>query len=294
VIGYLVGVVLLAAACVARAVRPLGPGQADRWLRARGLEVDADSRAVVTRHLRRGRRWRAAGFLAPFASGLTAGAVWALLAGHAAPQPWATLADPRAWVAGYLLGAVLAELSWPRPVPAAGPRAAALRPRRQAHYLPGWVVPGCWAAAAGAVLAALAQWSLPMQQAAPQPGGAGLLLAGTAAGMAGVTQLAVWAVVRRRQPFGSARQLAVDDALRSASLRRAAGAGLMFGLLVLADRLWALAVDVQPRPLRVLLPLLAVACLAAAWNAFVRLRGQQAWRVDRAPAGPPARGGDPA
>jgi hypothetical protein len=103
----------------------------------------------------------------------------------------------------------------------------------------------------------------------------------------------VWAVVRRRQPFSRAQQLAIDDAIRSASLRRAGGAGLMFGLLALADRLWALAVDAQPRPLRVLLPVLALACLAAAWNAFVRLRGMDGWHVGRAPASPSA-GGDPA
>ena len=67
------------------------------------------------------------------------------------PAPLSMLAFPSAWAAGYLLGAVAAELTRRRPHPRQV-RAAMLAPRRLSDYLPAWML---WAerAVALAVLA---------------------------------------------------------------------------------------------------------------------------------------------
>jgi len=290
---YLLVVLLLAGTVAVRALRPVSPAELERWLQAHGLDVSAEGRAAVARYLCRSRRWRAAGFLLPFLVGSTASWAWALFYAQAdPPEPWRTLANPGFWVAGYLLGAVLAELSRPRPFPAAGGRSAALLPRQPRQYLPGWVLPTCWALATGAVLAALAPRWLPVQDTVT-PDRSGLVLTAAALGMTVLLQLATRAVLGRRQPYASAEQLAVDDALRSACLHRVAGAGLAFVLLVLAGRVWNLAVVVDLRPLRSALPVVTLVCLAAARAAFVGLPAKR-WQVPRTPASSPTTGAGPA
>ena len=284
---YWLVILLLGGLVAVRAVRPLLSVEVDRWLQAHGLDVGADSRAVVARHLQRSRRWRAAGLLPPYVAGTTATGIWVMLYSRDyPPEPWHTLGNPGTWIACYALGAVLAELTRPRPFPAAGDRAAALLPRQPRQYLPGWVLPACWAAAAGAVLVTLALRWLPLQDEPTGADRSGLLVAASAVDMAALLHVVIRVVLRRRQPYASTEQLAVDDALRSACLHRVAGAGMAFVLLVLAGAVWNLAVVVDLPPLRFLLPVIVmVGLLPAAWCAFVGLRAER-WRVPRAPAGP--------
>jgi hypothetical protein len=289
---YLLVVLVLGGALAAHALRPVSSAELDRWMQAHGLDASAEGRSVVARYLRRSRRWRAAGFLPPFLVGMIGSWVWVLFAGREPPQPWSTLASPKVWIAGYLLGAVAAELSWPRPFPTMGVRAAALVPREPRRYLPNWVLPTCWAAAAGTLVAALAPRWLPVQDMAQHTVAqdrSGLAGAGAAVGMAALLQLAARVVLRRRQPYASDEQLAVDDALRSACLHRAAGAGLAFVLLALAGAVWHLAGVTDLRPLRLVLPVISLVCLAAAWNTFLWLRAER-WRVPRAPDSMPTTG----
>src|SRR6266536_2292366 len=111
------------------------------WAGRHGLALDEQTTGdAVRRQLRRGRVARTLGFLAAFAIGEGASLYWAhihlpsLLSGPPLPVPFSVLASPSGWAAGYLAGALVAELTRPRPGPGRL-RAAALTPRTLGGYL---------------------------------------------------------------------------------------------------------------------------------------------------------------
>jgi hypothetical protein len=147
------------------------------------------------------------------------------------PFPLRLLAAPSAWAVGYLLGAVAAELTRRRPHPRQL-RAAALAPRRLADYLPAWML---WAERAVAVaVLALVPLGSPGE---PWAHSRGITTAVAAIAVVALVEVTLRVMVRRRQPVATTGELAIDDALRSTSIHRAAGAGLAALLFLLPSQL---------------------------------------------------------
>jgi hypothetical protein len=110
-----------------------------------------------------------------------------------------------------------------------------------------------------------------------------------------MVEIGLRTMVRRPQPVTSTRELAVDDALRSTALHRAAGAGLAALLFLLGNQLGAL-----DRHWWVLTGFLALVCYGLAIGCWKDLSSPLWWPIRRG-AGPqppvhprPAPGQEPA
>jgi hypothetical protein len=148
---------------------------AERWAGDHGLELTAENRPLVRRHLRRSRLWRTWGgvvgaTLPTLIDYALNGRVQVLgfgTDGQSAPLGFGSI------FVGYLLGALGAELSFARPV-ASGRRAASLVPRELAAYLPRRLVVAQRALAAVAALGVIAIGLVPYPDTATDPGTAAL------------------------------------------------------------------------------------------------------------------------
>jgi hypothetical protein len=257
------------------AARPPDPAAIATWAASYNLQLHPDEQVYVSNQLRRGRLLRTLGCVIPLVVGQGAMVWWGLVHARPLPAPLSLLAFPSAWAAGYLLGAVAAELTRPRPHPRPV-RAAMLAPRRLSDYLPAWML---WAERAVA-LAVLALVPL------ATPGSAGRAKVTVIAAITVATLVAVGlrAMVRRPQPLGGPGELAVDDALRSTALHRAAGAGLAALLFLLGNQL-----AVLDRHWWVLTGVLGLVCYGLAIGCWKDLTSPLWWPIRRGtgPAPPP-------
>src|SRR3954452_19657536 len=188
---------------------------AERWAGDHGLEVTAQSRPLVRRHLRRSRLWRTWGgvlgaTLPTLIDYALNGRVQVLgfgTDGQSAPLGFGSI------FVGYLLGALGAELSFARPV-AAGRRTAGLGRRELAYDLPRRLVMAQRALAALASLGAIALGLVlyPCTATDPSTPALVLLAAGVLGFAAALEALERW-LVRRPQPFTEPALLAGGDAL---------------------------------------------------------------------------------
>jgi hypothetical protein len=288
------GCLWLAVASVLAARRPLDPPAVDAWAAGHGLtDLPAGGRELAERYLRRGRLFRTVGGAVPFLAGTVAPALWAATRGLPAPWPLSLL-GVRSWLAGYLVGVLVAEWSWARPH--GGPlRSAALAPRELGGYLPGRVVAGLRLAAVAVVaLVPLVAWlpAAPARELALRGRGGALATAAVAVGAALAVELLLRRMVGRPQPVADPDARAVDDALRSTSAHAAAGAGLAIVLLSLSLQLGNLAVDLGVAPARTALVGLSLGCAVAALVAWARIghpRPRPPRAAAAAAAGRPAR-----
>jgi hypothetical protein len=92
-----------------------------------------------------------------------------------------------------------------------------------------------------------------------------------------LVEVGLRAMVRRPQPLGGTGELAVDDALRSTALHRAAGAGLAALLFLLGNQLGAL-----DRHWWMLTGLLALVCYGLAIGCWKDLTSPLWWPIRRA------------
>jgi hypothetical protein len=259
---------------------------AERWARDHGLELTAESRPLVRRHLRRSWRWRTWGgvlgaTLPTLIDYVLNGRVQVLgfgTDGQSAPLAFGSI------FVGYLLGALGAELSFARPV-ASGRRAASLVPRELAAYLPRRLVIAQRALAALAALGVISLGLVPYPDAATNPSTPALVLfaVGVLGFAAGLETLERW-LVRRPQPFTEPALVAADDALRAQSVRSMAGAALSLLLLLCCGvSLGLQASDIDALHALMIAP--AVLFLLASLVAYGAV-GESRWRVRR-----PARAG---
>ena len=288
------GCLWLAVASVLAARRPLDPPTVDAWAAGYGLtDLPAGGRELAERYLRRGRLFRTVGGAVPFLAGTVAPALWAATRGLPAPWPL-SLFGVRSWLAGYLVGVLVAEWSWARPH--GGPlRSAALAPRELGGYLPGRVVVGLRLAAVAVVaLVPLVAWlpAAPARELALRGRGGALATAAVAVGAALAVELLLRRMVGRPQPVADPDARAVDDALRSTSAHAAASAGLAIVLLSLSLQLGNLAVDLGAAPARTALVGLSLGSAVAALVAWARIghpRPRPPRAAAAAAAGRPAR-----
>jgi hypothetical protein len=252
------------------AARPPDTAAIATWAASYNLRLHPDEHTYVSGQLRRGRWLRTLGLVIPLAVGQGAMAWWGLVyARPLPPAPLSMLTFPSAWATGYLLGAVAAELTRRRPHPRQV-RAAILAPRRLSDYLPAWML---WAERAVA-LAVLAL--VPLASDTPWSPGRSIPTAIAAITVATLVEIGLRAMVRRPQPLGGTGELAVDDALRSTALHRAAGAGLAALLFLLGNQLGAL-----DRHWWVLTGLLALVCYGLAIGCWKDLTSPLWWPIRR-------------
>jgi hypothetical protein len=206
-------------------LRPPSEGAVLNLARRQGVTVDEDLRPWLAVRIRRGRAWRAAGgtigwtlytlpvTLSQFSPGLGSG----LSRPFSGPVPHA----------GYLLGCVAADLAARRAADSGG-RAALLRDRRVADYVPPWALRLMrFSAATGLLLAPVALVSTPVDGVPPVSrevvaANIGIVVVGLVA-----TELFLRMAAHRPSQATSPATLAADEALRADSARRVLGAGMV-------------------------------------------------------------------
>jgi hypothetical protein len=254
---------------------------ADRWAAEHGLELTAANRPLVVRYLRRVRilrTWGAvAGALLPTLVEFAVDGRFVVLGfgtdGDSAPLAFGTI------FIGYLAGALIAEVSLPRPEPGV----ARLVRRELGDYLPRWAALAQRALAAAAIAGFAATAFVPYPDGVDEPTVAALALGATviSALAAGLETLERW-LVRRPQPYTGPSEVAADDAIRAQSIRAVAGAGLALLLLACAGAALMLqGSDVALLKTVMVVP--AAACVVLALLVCQGL-GETAWRVRHARA----------
>src|SRR6266536_4487492 len=216
------------------------------WAGRHGLALDEQTTgAAVRRQLRRGRLARTLGFLTVFAIGEGASLYWThihpptLLPEPPLPVPFSVLASPSGWAAGYLAGALVAELTRPRPDPGRL-HAAALTPRTLGGYLSA----GMLAAERLVAVAVVALVPLALRWAPAgwswtfldPRGRAGIADGVVAVVIAALVEVGLRMIVRRAQPVASTAALGIDNALRSTTVHRVAAAGLAVQFFLLSEQ----------------------------------------------------------
>lgn len=253
----------------------------ERWAGDRDLELTSESRPMVRRYLRRAglcRTWGGVlGALVPtLVDYVVNGRVQVLgfgTDGTSAPLGFGSI------FAGYLLGALVAEVATVRPI-AGERRTASLARRELADYLPRRQIAAQRALTVAAALGIVATGlvSYPGSTSAPSLPAVVAFAAGVLAFGAGVEAVERW-LVRRPQPFTSPPLVAADDAIRAQSIRAVAAAALSLLLLLCCGvSLGLQASDVAI--LRSVMIVPAVACLIASL-VVIQDAGEGRWRVRR-------------
>jgi hypothetical protein len=252
------------------------------WARARGLELTPENRPLVARYLRRARVLPICGALVavvlPTIVELALHGELVILGFHSDGSS-APYAGPFEAYIGYLLGALVAELSLARPR-APGRRSASLVPRELGAYLPRRLLRAQRALGVAVVAGVLVTALVPYPSPASEPDGwelaTGVAFFGAFA--VGLEALERW-IVRRPQPFIEPSLVAADDAIRAQSVHALAGAGLALLLVALSGLLVVLtASDVEVLTWTMWLPALAAFVLSV--RACLDI-GQQPWSVRR-------------
>lgn len=220
------GVAVLLVATAIAALGPVPRRRVEEFARLHSLRVTVGNGNQIIAYRATTRRWRAAGFavgvLAPavVSESFFVGFQWAL--------------------AGWFLGAAVAELRVAHLDRGQGRTSASLTARRAADYLP---LAGRWAVPAAMVLSVLTAGYCVARHNAHPDGDLKAVAAWTvlALGIGAVALAAQRHVLRRPQPLAEPDRMAADDAIRSRSLHVLAAAGMVLvgsaigGQLVAAD-----------------------------------------------------------
>jgi hypothetical protein len=257
----------------------------DRWARERGLALTPENRATVARYLRRARVYRtwggvAGAVLPSLIEYAVSGRVQVLgfgTDGDSAPLGFGSI------FVGYLVGALCAELSLPRPAHGAR-RAASLSPRELEAYLPRRVIVAQRLASAALAVGLIVLGVVPYPESSSTPSVLSLALGAVVALAfgAGLEAVERW-LVRRPQPFTSPALVTADDAIRSQSIHAVAGAGLALLLLMLCG----VALGLQASDVAVLHSVMAVAAAVFLVLSLLACSGisESTWRVRRSAVG---------
>lgn len=233
----------------------------ERWAQDMGIELTSHGEGLVRSYLARTRRWRLGGAVVGF---VTPHAYAAMMASRGLDLTLPTPFDFDLFdaVLGYLIGAVVAELTLARPTPTAP--AAALAPRRLDAYLSSTHSRTLRAATVvGLMLVGLSRVLPASREIGDELPAAWLLVAMLLVVLVTVEGLQRY-IVGRPQPVVDREVVEADDAIRSASVHALAGAGLALELIVVSVLLAVIGVVSAIPLLRATLPWLAVACFALA------------------------------
>ena len=257
------------------------------WARARGLGLTPESRPMLGAYLRKARALRTWGALAGVVLPSLVELAWhgrLQILGFGTDGSASPFAGPMWVFIGYLLGALLAEVSLARPLDP-GRRSASLVPRELGDYLPSRLLRAQRALGLTVVLGVVAIAVVPYPAGTTKSDALGLLAGGAffAVFAAALEALERW-LVHRPQPFTGPALVAADDAIRAQSVHSLAGAGLAL-LLVACSGVFAALTASDVDVLRWTMWLPAVVALVLAIRACLQT-GQRSWRVRRRIAGP--------
>ena len=247
----------------------------ERWAADLGLQVTPVNEGLIRSYIARTRGLRTLGAVAGFATPI----VYSQIADRSLPAPFDfSLLDA---AAGYLIGAVLAELTVRRPKSDAP--AASLTPRALKDYLPPVLTTALRVSALIALGLAAVLYLLPEDQVKHPPDlpPAIPLIVSVVVIVAGVEALQRF-IVRRPQPVVHPDLLRADDAIRSASLHALAGAGLALEFMLLSGFVFAIGLMVDVQIMRWTLPWLSIALWGVGlgcWMHTTRPQTGEAWRL---------------
>ena len=249
--------------------------QPEVWAGEMGLELTPSNEIIVRSYLERTRTLRTAGAVA----GLIAPFAYQALTGGPLPRPFDFgLLDA---LTGYLVGVVVAEVSFRRPN--APVRQASLVPRRLRDYLPPHLTIAVRVLAAVDLLVFALYQLMP-----PAPGRAKdvvllpvWIMVPMVLAIAVLVELLQRSIVGRAQPAVRTDIERADDAIRSASVHALAGAGIALLLVILGVELVAIASISETEAVRSILPWAGLVCLIAALRAWIRVGRPSRWRVRR-------------
>ncbi len=270
--------VLIPGVLLVRALRYPNAVQLAEWAASYDLQLTAANHPVVQAYLRRTRQFRA----------IPTAVAWAitgmpLLTGK--PLPF-NMGSSVALYA-YFAGAVMAVITMSTSHSQRRTRQARLTPRAVDDYLASHVRRLLWGSSALVlallpIYAAVAAWARRPQ--GPRTEGGVLPVAEIAAvvvialAVAVVSEIAQRRLVARPQPVNSPDLVAADDALRSASVSAAAGAGVVVVLGAFATQIEAIAKLMETDWLRWPLHLVALgAVLLALSSFFSAFRPEPSW-----------------
>jgi hypothetical protein len=275
-----VSAVALAVAFVWAAMMP-SEGRLARWSYHYGVRLTESNRSLVGAHLRRTRSLQVAGG----ALGWLLSPLYITLFGRPLPltDNWVLLA-----VAGYLLGAAVAEITLLRRSQRhSSVRAAALARRALSDYIPPAAV---WAIRMlplmGVSLAVIYALFPRNPQRTVDPSVAVMIASSVlVVVLAALIEWFLRTIVMRPQPAITNDLLAADDAIRAASIHSLAAAGIALILLSIGWAAVSLGDVIGSNALSQLLPWFGVACDLGALTAWIGLGHLATWRVQRgAPA----------
>jgi hypothetical protein len=236
----------------------------DGFAAAHGLELTEQNRTMIAAYVRRSFRWRMAGAV-----------IGALV-------PFGTNIPGVEMIAGYLVGAIAAELSESR-VQRGKDAAASLVPRHLNDYLSPLVLRIFRGVAGSGILVGLLYFFIPLREDLAQGVGTlpflvvPLAIVAVASGVEAVLRL----IVHKPQPADEGDVVAVDDAIRSASIHAVAGAGLALLLLLAAAEFLVIGGVSDFQIIRWVFPVLAAISTAAAFVVWVRFGNDISWHVAR-------------
>jgi hypothetical protein len=269
---------LLPGLLVGRALHFPKPAQLAAWASTYDLQLTPENQPVVSAYLRRTRRFRALPTaLAWTTTGLP------LLTGEPLPFGLSTTAVV---LYAYFAGAALAVATTRGDHAPRRTRQARLAPRAVDDYLATSVRRLLWGCSALVlalvpVYAAVATWARHHGPTAVAPVGELAGAAAVALAIALISEVAQRRLVARSQPVTSLDLIAADDALRSASVAAAAGAGLVVVLSAFASQVEAITRLMQTDWLRWPLHILALGAVFLALVSFFSAFRPEAWWLGR-------------
>ena len=275
-IGFIPGAGMLVWGLV-RALVPPSQRALTRWAARYGLHLSDVNRSLISRYLQRTRSLQMAGA----GVGWIATGVFVTGTGQFVPLFGVPLMIA---IAGYLLGAVIAEASFLRQLaPPTGMRSAALTPRALLDYVPRLTVWALRALPAVVVVLAVLYALTPKHAETPSDVSPTLVLAASA--LVVVVAFAVdrllKAIVARPQPAINAELMAADDAIRARSIHALSGAGVGLVLVGIGAALFALQYASTNDALGAWLGYPATLAILLSLLSWVRLGHPRTWRVRR-------------
>lgn len=275
------GVTLIVAALLARGLFRAWAGHQRRWrlsewAREAGLELTPRNEGFVRSYIARTRLLRIAGG----ATGFVAPIVYSAYTDQPPPPPFDfSLATG---LGGYLLGAVLAELTVRRPK--TEQPTALLVPRDLRDYLPSFHTLSLRLAATVALVLYLIYFVIARSSAnelvEPLPSPI-VMVSMIVVILVGVEMLQRF-IVGRPQPAMDSDLVRADDAVRSASVHALAGAGIALEILIACVGVFGIGIISDIRGVRWTLPWIAVLGLGVALGAWTDLTQPRHWKVQHA------------
>jgi hypothetical protein len=275
-IGFIPGAGMLVWGLV-RALVPPSQRALIRWAARYGLHLSDGNRSVISSYLQRTRSLQLGGAgVGWIATGFFVTGVGQFVPLFGIPLMMA--------IAGYLLGAVIAEAIFLREFAApTGVRSAALTPRGLVDYMPRLTVWALRGLPALLVVLAVLYALTPKHAETPSDVSAPFVLAASAllVVVAFTVDRLLQAIVARPQPAINAELMAADDAIRASSIHALSGAGVGLVLVGIGAVLFALQYASTNDALGAWLGYPATLAILLSLVSWIRLGHPRTWRVRR-------------